>query len=337
MKRNRRLFLVALVALFTLPLLLPSPATADTLAQKRARAHEIMKQLNVLDVRMEKVVEQYNAATIRLDAVTARIKANERNLALTRYNLQMARNALKRRVVSMYKQRPVQMLDVVLATKSFSALVDQLQLINRVGQSDASVVSTISNYQGAILKMQKSLKTDRAAAQNLVAERAVQKSEVEQQLSQRKAMLHGVKAEIDALQAAQNRAAAQAAQKTLPGNPYNPNPGPVTGGVVGYAEQFLGCPYEYGRAGPDKFDCSGFTMYVYAHFGVSLPHNAAAQQSSVTPISADQLQPGDLVFFGSPAYHVGIFTGGSSMIHAPHTGDVVSYGSIAGAAGFGRP
>jgi cell wall-associated NlpC family hydrolase len=336
MKRNSRLVLVVLLALLSLPLVLPSSATADTLSQKRARAREIMKQLAVLDVRMEKAVEQYNAATIKLDAVKARITTNERNLAITRYNLQLAQDRLKRRVVSMYKQRPVELLDVVLATNSFTALVDQLQLINRVGQSDATMVSSIRTYQGAIIKTQKVLQTDRAAAAKIVAARAVQKSQVEQQLSQRQAMLHGVKAEIDALQAAQNRAAQQAAQKSI-GSAPGGNPGPVTGGVVGYAQQFLGCPYVYGAAGPSTFDCSGFTMYVYQHFGIGLPHNAAMQQSSVTPVSAGQLQPGDLVFFGVPAYHVGIYVGGSSMIHAPHTGDVVSYGSIAGASGFGRP
>ena len=110
MNRNSRLVLVALLALLTLPLLLPSSATADTLSQKRARAHEIMKQLTVLDVRMEKAVEQFNAATVRLDAVMARIKTNESNLALTRYNLQIAQQRLRLRVVSMYKQRPVELL-----------------------------------------------------------------------------------------------------------------------------------------------------------------------------------------------------------------------------------
>jgi cell wall-associated NlpC family hydrolase len=78
-------------------------------------------------------------------------------------------------------------------------------------------------------------------------------------------------------------------------------------------------------------------MYVYSNFGVSLPHNAAAQQSCTTPVPSGQEQPGDLVFFGTPAYHVGLYVGGGSMVNAPYTGAYVSYGSVAGAAGFGRP
>jgi peptidoglycan DL-endopeptidase CwlO len=341
MKRNRAFFLVALVTLLTLPLVLPSPSSAETLAQKRARAHDIMKQLTVLDIRMEKVVEAYDAATGKLDAVKAHIKQNERDLALARYSLQVAQDTLRQRVVSMYKQRPVELLDVVLATNSFSSLVDQLQLIDRVGQNDASVVSSIDHYKGTIIKTQKALQVDRTAAVKLVAERSVQKSQVEQQLSQRKAMLRGVKAEIDAMQAAQNRAAAKAAQGSSGagggGTGSGAAPGPVTGGVVGYAASFLGVPYVWGGSSPAGFDCSGFTMYVYSHFGVGLPHNAAMQQSSVAAVPAGQEQAGDLVFFGNPAHHVGIYVGGGSMIHAPHTGDVVSYGSVAGNSGFGRP
>ena len=94
------------------------------------------------------------------------------------------------------------------------------------------------------------------------------------------------------------------------------------GGVVGVAMQYLGTPYVYGGASPSGFDCSGFIMYVYAQVGVSLPHNAAAQYGYGTPVDRSQLQPGDLVFFNGLG-HAGIYVGGGSFIHSPHTGDVV--------------
>jgi cell wall-associated NlpC family hydrolase len=80
-------------------------------------------------------------------------------------------------------------------------------------------------------------------------------------------------------------------------------------------------------------------MYCYAQIGIGLAHGATAQQQSSTPVPLNALQPGDLVFFGSASYssHVGIYVGGGSMIHAPHTGAVVSYGSISGAWIGGRP
>ena len=101
------------------------------------------------------------------------------------------------------------------------------------------------------------------------------------------------------------------------------------GGVVGIAMQYLGTPYVYGGASPAGFDCSGFVMYVFAQIGVSLPHNAAAQYGYGMPVSRDQLQPGDLVFFNGLG-HDGIYIGGGQFIHSPHTGDVVKISSISG-------
>lgn len=85
--------------------------------------------------------------------------------------------------------------------------------------------------------------------------------------------------------------------------------------VVAYAKQFLGCKYVYGGTTPKGFDCSGFTQYVYKHFGVNLNRTAAAQYSN--GISVTNLQAGDLIMFGkSGINHVGIYIGGNTFIHA---------------------
>ncbi len=108
--------------------------------------------------------------------------------------------------------------------------------------------------------------------------------------------------------------------------------------VVAIAQRYLGVPYVYGGASPSGFDCSGLAMYCYAQIGIGLSHGATDQQRASTPVPLSALQPGDLVFFGGPSYsyHVGIYVGGGSMINAPHTGAVVSYGSISGAWIGGR-
>ena len=94
------------------------------------------------------------------------------------------------------------------------------------------------------------------------------------------------------------------------------------------AEDQLGKPYVYAGSGPDVFDCSGLTMYAWAAAGVSLPHNALAQYDSLPHVSIDQLEPGDLVFFGDPIHHVGMFVGNGTMIEAPYTGVDVRYHTI---------
>lgn len=97
-------------------------------------------------------------------------------------------------------------------------------------------------------------------------------------------------------------------------------------GIINTVESCLGVPYVWGGTSMAGFDCSGLTSYVYALNGVSIPRTAAAQQAAATPISFDQLQPGDLVFWGAPAYHVGIYIGDGQYIHAPTPGQVVSVG-----------
>lgn len=90
--------------------------------------------------------------------------------------------------------------------------------------------------------------------------------------------------------------------------------------IVEYAKQFIGCKYVWGGNGPTSFDCSGFTKYVYAHFGYTLNRTATDQLSNGVSVTKDELQPGDLVFFkyntSKPVSHVGIYIGGGQFIHA---------------------
>jgi len=97
--------------------------------------------------------------------------------------------------------------------------------------------------------------------------------------------------------------------------------------VVGVAEKYRGVPYVYGGESPSGFDCSGFTAYVYAQFGIALPHSAAAQGAMGTKIARSAARPGDVVVMDGGA-HVGIYLGGGRMIDAPEPGRVVSERAI---------
>ena len=98
--------------------------------------------------------------------------------------------------------------------------------------------------------------------------------------------------------------------------------------IVNYAYNFLGRPYVWGAVGPDTFDCSGFTSYVYANAaGLNITRTTYTQMEVGSPVSYDELQLGDLVFtYGGD--HVGIYVGGGQYIHAPQPGDRVKVGNI---------
>jgi cell wall-associated NlpC family hydrolase len=135
----------------------------------------------------------------------------------------------------------------------------------------------------------------------------------------------------DAVAARRAAAAAAAAQTTNyvtvlppPGGP-PPAPNANAQAAIDAAYSVIGTPYVWGSADPSVgFDCSGLTMWAWAHAGVSLPHSSAMQYAVLPHVAQSDLQPGDLVFFYSPISHVGLYVGGGNMIDANHPGDVVN-------------
>ena len=179
-------------------------------------------------------------------------------------------------------------------------------------------------------------------AQQKAREAAAERARVAALLArQRAAAAAAERAAVAQREAAQRAAAAAAA--VVPqavGAPQASQPRHRSGGgggggstatgasAVRWAQSKLGSPYVWAADGPNSFDCSGLTMWAYRQVGVSLPHFAAAQINRGRRVSRGNLQPGDLVFFGSPIHHVGMYVGGGDFIHAPHTGDVVKISSL---------
>lgn len=98
--------------------------------------------------------------------------------------------------------------------------------------------------------------------------------------------------------------------------------------AIRYALAQVGDSYVFGAAGPNAFDCSGLTMMAWGQAGVGLPHSSRAQMGSGTPVSRNQLQPGDLVFYYSPVSHVAIYLGNGMIVHAANPGAGVKVSSV---------
>ncbi|MGA8045130.1 MAG: NlpC/P60 family protein [Dermatophilaceae bacterium] len=109
-----------------------------------------------------------------------------------------------------------------------------------------------------------------------------------------------------------------------------------TSGVLSVAAQYTGIMYRYGGTSPSTgFDCSGFTQFVFGKVGIKLPRTADAQRRAATRVSNPQ--PGDLVFFGSPAYHVGIYAGNGMMYDSGRSGLPTQKRKVfSGVSGYGR-
>lgn len=118
------------------------------------------------------------------------------------------------------------------------------------------------------------------------------------------------------------------------GGPVVVAPNPRAQTAVDAAVAQVGTPYRFAQPGswddpdPDYFDCSGLTGWAWARAGYYMPHSSRAQFASLPHVSQDDLLPGDLVFYGSPIHHVGMYIGNGEYVHAPQTGDVVKISTI---------
>ena len=358
--RNKRA--LTLPAILVVALWAAGSATGEpsSVASKQAQAQSVMAQIQSLDASLEHAIEAYNLANEKLEAIRADLRENREELTIAQGNLKRAQRALASRVVAIYTSgESDSTLDVLVGSRSLADLVEGLEAVARVSEQDTHVLGDVRKFRTQVQRRRAQLKHARARQAQLVAERAASKATIESRLADRQRLLSSIRTEIAQIRAAeqrrqaelarQARARAAAPQPLIPElasaaeTPAASTPTPVAeapgalpapapsryGGVVGIAMQYLGIPYVYGGSTPSGFDCSGFVMYVYSRIGVSLPHNAAAQYGYGTPVDRSQLQPGDLVFFNGLG-HNGIYIGGGSFIHSPHTGDVVKISSISG-------
>jgi cell wall-associated NlpC family hydrolase len=319
---------------------------------KRAQAQDVLAQIQEIDGQLSHAIEAYNLANVKLDRINADLKANARHLKIARSSLRNAQAHLSERLVSLYVNGSEgNALEVLLGAESLDDLLNRMDAVERVSDQDARVLGEVKSFGIEVKQRKVRLDRARTAQAQVVAERAGQRRSIEGQLAERQRMLASIKSEIASIQAAerlrQQRLVAQAQARLSAQRQGSveeqqasafsapsvqevlaPAPDARYGGAVGIAMQYLGVPYLWGGASPSSgFDCSGFTMYVYAQLGVSLPHHAASQYNMGTPVSKDQLQAGDLVFFNGLG-HMGMYIGGGQFIHAPHSGDVVKISSL---------
>jgi cell wall-associated NlpC family hydrolase len=320
-----------------------------------------MGQVNQLDASMERAVAAYDDATVKLNKVRADLKQNHAQLKIAKQSLHRAQTALAARVVSLYTSNGQDgSIEVLLGASNLDDLVNRFDTVNRISSQDSQVLQQVNTFDNDVKTRETRLRHAKAEAASLVAERAAARASVENQLSARRALLSSIQGQIVQLKAqeaarqaalrrqlaaqvaAQQQSAPQALTSAVapvapnsppsssaPSTAPSPAPPPSHGGVVAIAMRYLGTPYVWGGASPSGFDCSGLVMYVFAQIGVSLPHSSYAQYGMGSPVSRADLQPGDLVFFNGLG-HVGIYVGGGSFIHAPHTGDVVKISSLSG-------
>ena len=343
----------------------------STPAIRAAQAHEraVIAQVNAIGRDLQIAEDAAQNAQNRLALVQASLRRNEYRLHVAKANLHAAQHRLMARLYSLYVNGAPSTIDVIAGAHSFSDMIDRAESAQVLSNQDAALGQQALSFEHSVqarelqlkrlkLKREQAVRQTRALEQQRASELAQQKQllasihttisqlqaqEAARERAAKAAAEARLRAEIAARQKAAREAAAQAqqAQSSSSSAPTIAPPPPVsipTGGTgAGHAAaasialHYLGVPYVYGGASPSGFDCSGLVMYVYAQLGISLPHYTVAQWNATQPISSPA--PGDLVFFNGLG-HVGIYIGGGRFVDAPHTGSVVRIDSISSFGGY---
>jgi peptidoglycan DL-endopeptidase CwlO len=325
---------------------------SSSISAKRAEAAQVSNEINGLNADLSRADELLNLANLKLTHVQRDIKENRHLLRIAKANLARSRQTIAKRLVTLYTNTSgTSTLELILGAKNLDDMLNQIDTEDRVSSVDAQVTGQVQVFKSSVKEHARKLAIEHRQVTQLVGMRRTQERSIEVRLGERRSLLSSLNSQIATLveqaqqaqiisqQRARAEAAAaqtvqaQATADTAVGASVQTPEGasvvpPAThGGVVGVALSFQGTPYVWGGASPGGFDCSGLVMYAYAQVGVSLPHSSYAQYGMGVPVSRDQLEPGDLVFFDGLG-HVGIYIGGGMFVHAPHTGTVVQVSSL---------
>jgi len=343
------------------------PRVDAQLDAKRAEATRIREAIDRGGERLSLATEAYNQARVERERLEAEVERVEADALAAQARLDAAAADLGRRARTMYKHR-TSLLTAFLSLRSLADMGRSGALTGSVLVADTELLDAVDAARVQAEAKAAELSSLRRKASDKEIELRHRADTAQDALAHQRGMLAGVeseiareieaqrRAELEAARRAAEEAAAAATPTPAPAGEIVPSPTeppqepsaptgaePAVHGraatAVETAVAQLGKPYRWGAAGPDDFDCSGLTMYAWEKAGVELPHSSRSQFAAVKKVSRDQIKPGDLLFYGSPIHHVGIYEGNGIMINAPQTGDAVKRSSIdrADFAGAGRP
>lgn len=344
---------VALGLTITINIAVLADPLQDMIKQKEAQEQQLNQQNNALkaaedkveelEMAIEKLDSQIEKMMIQIDdnkkAIVkseAAVEAAKKDVEKAQKDIEAQQELFDKRMRAIYISGSQGYLSIILKSQGLSDLVSRVETVNKIIQFDKKVVKELEDKKAVLQDKKAALDKENMNLLNIKAENEKKLTALNDSKKQQETLIKEAKKQQSLLasKAKETKAAIAAAEKKIKelrdaAPKYNPSRGSATpsqSNLVVYASNFLGTPYVWGGGSPNPgFDCSGFMQYVYNHFGISLSRTTYTQINEGVAVSRDQLQPGDLVFFGSAGdpHHVGMYIGENAYIHAPQTGDVI--------------
>ncbi|NMM62537.1 glycoside hydrolase [Clostridium sp. P21] len=291
------------------------------ITQVQQQKQELETKVEKLDNQITEIIKQIDGNKKSIEKTTADIKLAGQELANAESNIKGQQDVFNKRIRTMYINGTDSYLDVILESNNLSDFISKVDTIRKIVGYDGKIINDLKEKKDTIAKKKEALINENNKLLALKADNEKQLASFNSTRGEQKNLIASLDTKEQALKDVDVKSQVEKYSASLP--TLSRGAASSASAIVAYASTFQGVPYAWGGNGPSSFDCTGFTCYVFAHFGISLERVADQQQQQGTYVSRDELQPGDLVFFGSPAHHVGIYVGDGCMIHAPHTGDVV--------------
>ena len=317
-------------------------------------AEDTLAKLNELSRQAEQLTESMNSAQVDLDTkVGIQVEADRKHtsdiaaLEAAKSQLATYQGAVDKLAASVYMGGRTDGLTAILTVSSPQNLIDKMavQRVMATQMSEQMQNFRAANQQAVVIEAASAKSA--ADAQTAADEAAAVRADLQRKQSELQVQIISVKARYAMLTAVQQAAMARppapgalppavmappAGGSDIAALAALPRPGGGSSGAGAAAVQAaltrLGDPYVWGGSAPGAFDCSGLVMWSFQQAGVFLPHSSQMQSGGGQAVSADQMQPGDVVTYYSDASHVGLYIGDGMIVHASTYGVPVAVESV---------
>ncbi len=322
------------------------PATASVLGNDRARANQLLKQIDRITAKVDHLGQKYDLAQLKLHKITFEIKDTKSEVATIKANVKKNAKQLAADAVFAYVTNGSAAGNNPLFANS-AAKIGSTNVYTQLAEGNiTTTISSLKSYRIELTQERSILAGEVGKAANLTRAAAaafhsanVYQASLNNALSQVKGT---IATDIAQAQAAANAATVtQFNTATLSDGMTNPPPDSKANIAIATAESYIGVWYQWGGASRSGVDCSGLIMLAYQAAGIDFPHYSGAMYEDTERVPLADIEPGDLLFYGYDGDdHVAMYVGDGKMIEAEMTGTQVHIVPVRlgyGFFGLGRP